>query len=175
MRNYISQGLGRKQKLTQLVFLKRYLMKGLGWHTGLGRIQRANRACWVTQGPRTAGRWDHPLSQKDREENVTIRVHLRAGAWKGASYTHCKIAASRAEQGTLSLLQTPLLPVSNSSLAEPNQKSKSRSQRVQPREAGSWSTEHGREGMKIDTERWRVSRAEENVLGIISQHLAHIS
>lgn len=35
MRNYISQGLGRKQKLIQLVCLKRHLMKGRGWaHRG---------------------------------------------------------------------------------------------------------------------------------------------
>ena len=152
MRNYISQGLGRKQKLTQLVFWKRYLMKGLGRHTGLAGF---GEPTGHVEAPRDQQQEDRttPNPKRTGRENITIRVHLRARAWKGAGYAHCTTTAKQGGAGYIQpdpkLLssQGPTPP-----LAEPNQKSKVKSPvGIPQRGAGSWSTEQGREGMKMDT------------------------
>lgn len=74
----------------------------------MGRIQRVHRE------------YEHPgTSKSSRGEKVTIRVHLRAGAWKGG-YLQPLETHSQAERSGRLQIPTPLP-------AEPNQKLKVKS------------------------------------------------
>lgn len=63
MKNYISQGLGRQQKLTQLVCLKIFSIKGLRWAHRGGQDPENHRVYPGTDNSRKLG---PPLGLKDK-------------------------------------------------------------------------------------------------------------
>lgn len=83
MRNYISQGLGRKQTLTQMVFLKMFLMKGRWWPHRGGQDSEGPQGVWRHPGTSNDRNCDIPSPRPEGQVGkVTLRVCLRAGACK---------------------------------------------------------------------------------------------
>lgn len=124
MRNRISQGLGRKQKLTQMAFWKIYLMKGLWWPHGGGQASEVPQGMSRHPGTNHGRKLGPPFSLKDKVGGYSQSL-IGGQSLQKSTHTHPQ-SHSKAERGegdpTL-LSSQPLTPP----LAEPNQKSKVRS------------------------------------------------